>query len=101
MTAVLITVSIMFLVTTAPLHIFVITANMDQHRAANEYQEATLDLVQVILSMICYINYSINFFLYCVSGTRFREELKAMCCCCINPIQTRSAPNIEHVSTTL
>ena len=101
MTAVLITVSLMFLVTTAPLRIFTITLNMNQHKTANVYQKATLSLVSAILNMILYINYSVNFLLYCVSGTRFREELKAMCCCIINPIQTRSVPNIEHTSTTL
>ena len=87
MTAILITVSIMFLVTTAPFHIYLIQ-RWDLRQEANEYQKATLNLVEAILSMICYINYSINFLLYCVSGTRFREEVKAMCCCSINPIQT-------------
>ena len=102
MTAVLITVSILFLVTTAPLSIYLTPQEWDMQKAVSVYQEATLDLVYAILNMINYINYSVNFFLYCVSGPRFRKELKVMFSWKkrIHPIDTRSAPHTGHTVTT-
>ena len=101
MTAILITVSIVFLVTTAPFRIYLIKL-LDRYQDADMYQKATLTLVFVILNMIKYINYSVNFFLYCVSGPHFRKELKVMFSRKkrVNPIETTSASNRGHTSTT-
>ena len=101
MTAILITVSIVFLVTTAPLSIYLIQ-EWDLNHEASVYQKATLKLVKAILNMINYFNYTVNFLLYCVSGTHFRKELKAMFSWKkrINPIKTGNAPHAGNTTTT-
>ena len=95
MTAILLTVSIVFLVTTAPFHSWLIQ-EWDLH------QQATLELVSAILNMIYYINYSVNFFLYCVSGPHFRKELKVMFSWKkrIHAFETRNTPHIGPTTTT-
>ena len=37
-------------------------------------------LVSFVVDFLMYINNSCNFFVYCATGTRFREELGRMCC---------------------
>ena len=102
MTAILITVSIMFLVTTAPYHIYT-TPSVYPDKETDEYQNRTVDLVLAILNMILYTNYAVNFLLYCVSGPRFQKELNAMFCwkTRIIPIQARSTLNTVRTSTAL
>ena len=69
MTAILITVSTVFLVTTAPLSTatvyYRIIKLLDRPQEANVYQKAIKKLVFAILSMIYYMNTSVNFLLYC------------------------------------
>ncbi|ELU04037.1 hypothetical protein CAPTEDRAFT_210446 [Capitella teleta] len=50
-------------------------------------------LVNAFLGMLLFLNYAINFMLYCLGGTKFRLALKEMLCCCKENIyitQTRS-----------
>ena len=62
-TAMLITVSLAFLILTGPVAVsYIITINPDP------IQKAVTVLVR-------YINHSINAVLYCMSGSRFRKEL--------------------------
>ncbi|ELU18805.1 hypothetical protein CAPTEDRAFT_210273 [Capitella teleta] len=43
-------------------------------------------ILRIACFMLLYANHSINFFLYCLTGRKFRNELRAMmngvCCCC-------------------
>ena len=79
MTAILITVSIVFFVTTAPISIYLIQSAV-LHQKANVYQRASLAMVWAVLNMILYTNNAVNFLLYFISGPRFRKELKVMFC---------------------
>ena len=63
-TAMLITVSITFLVLTAPVAVV--------DRSVNLQIDPILDAIILIMR---YINHSINAVLYCISGSRFRNEL--------------------------
>ena len=63
-TAILVTVSITFLVLTGPLAVLDKTVDVQ------------LDpIVYAIILIMRYVNHSINAVLYCISGTRFRNEL--------------------------
>ena len=70
-TAMLVTVSTMFILLTGPLAIGT-TLEIQFH-----------PMVQVLVFTIPqYLNHSINAVLYCVVGTRFRTELVNVLCCC-------------------
>ena len=74
--AMLITVSLAFLLLSAPLNIFLI-GNWKKHwdRLPKDEEEARVDTVYAVVSILFYLNHVINFLLYCVSGSRFRDEL--------------------------
>ena len=42
------------------------------------YSQAVYSLVKAIGDLLMYTNHSINFYLYCLTGTKFRQELKSM-----------------------
>ena len=67
-TAILITVSVTFLVLTGP---------------ANIAFAVTLSLSRIVIGVLYFavaLNHSINGFLYCIVGTKFRKELIAKLC---------------------
>ena len=77
LTAMLLTVNCVFLITTFPIQLFLImeerwfpTANR------TEEQTAAHNLWWAVVNMLQYSNNSIHFFLYCLTGPRFRLELK-------------------------
>ena len=45
--------------------------------------------IVIICYMFAYLNHSINFFLYCLTGRKFRNQLIKMCCCYTPNIRTR------------
>ena len=71
-TAMVITVSIMFIVLTTPVAIDQITAR----------KLAPYPLYYVFMVSMQYLNHSINGFLYCIVGTKFRQELCKLLKCC-------------------
>ncbi|ELU13434.1 hypothetical protein CAPTEDRAFT_201476 [Capitella teleta] len=50
-------------------------------------------LVNAFLGMLLFLNYAINFMLYCLGGTKFRLALKEMLCCCKEKKPHTQAPN--------
>ncbi|ELU16408.1 hypothetical protein CAPTEDRAFT_213628 [Capitella teleta] len=50
-------------------------------------------LVNAFLGMLLFLNYAINFMLYCLGGTKFRLALKEMLCCCKEKKTHSQAPN--------
>ena len=79
MTAMLFTLNIVFLFTTSPISIYNIGfTHWMESGTSQDY--ATLDLWWAIVNMLQYTNNSINFLLYCLSGTRFRKEVKRLFC---------------------
>lgn len=82
MTRMLVSVTFYFLFVTVPILIFTMFQSviLYQHRPTPE-RLAKLELADAIMTAIVYVNHSINFFLYCLTGRRFRRELQAMCGC--------------------
>ena len=91
MTRMLLSVTFYFLLVTVPILIFTMFQSVilykDQYKDKKSGEKpdpeklAQLELADAIMTTIVYINHSINFFLYCLTGRRFRRELRAMCGC--------------------
>lgn len=48
-------------------------------------------IAKAINNQLTYVNHSINFFLYCISGARFRSELVRVVVCCVGHRPTTSS----------
>ena len=79
MTAMLFTLNIVFLFSTSPVSIYNIGYPHWQSDASN-HKLAELDLWWAIVNMFMYTNNSLNFLLYCLSGTKFRQEVRRIFC---------------------
>ena len=78
MTAMLISISVLFLVTQVPaVVISIIKRNLSSETHSKEYLYRFL-VIDTIFRLFKWTNHAVNFFCYCVSGKRFREELVAM-----------------------
>ncbi|XP_046366782.2 C-C chemokine receptor type 1-like [Haliotis rufescens] len=75
MTIMLLVLNLVFFVCTTPISVYLIGEPywLDD---LTPRQEAVLSLVWAIANMLQYTNNSINFLLYCISGSRFRNTLK-------------------------
>lgn len=87
MTRMLLSVTIYFIVITTPVFMFsmfqylVLYNRQDSLGVVDEQRIARLELADACVTLLLYLNHSINFFLYCVSGRKFRKELKTMLGC--------------------
>ena len=78
MTAMLIGISVLFLITQVPaVVISIIKINLNSETHSEEYLYIFL-VIETIFRLFKWTNHAVNFFCYCVSGKRFREELVAM-----------------------
>ena len=78
MTAMLIGISVLFLVTQVPaVVVSIIKRNVSNETYSKEYLSIFL-VIDTIFRLFKWSNHAVNFFCYCVSGKRFREELVAM-----------------------
>ena len=78
MTAMLIGISVLFLITQVPaVVISILKRNLSLERHSKEYLHTFL-VIDAVFRLFKWINHAVNFFCYCVSGKRFREELVAM-----------------------
>ncbi|XP_064609470.1 neuromedin-U receptor 2-like [Liolophura sinensis] len=78
MTALLLSLNTVFLVTTAPVCIYYIGLP-EWTRTATSEKKIELDLWHAVLQLLMYLNNSVNFLFYCISGPKFRRELRSMC----------------------
>ena len=103
----LMAISIVFLITTSPL----VIAYQQMHRIEDRIdgdpvaRALYLELiVNTLLVLLCYSNNALNFFLYCLSGAKFRRALKDICrtgspCCDGNADnQPLSEDSTSHIS---
>ena len=75
MTVILLSVSVIFLLTTGPMSVLeILLPILDRDDRTPPYR-----LVWSSLNLLFYTNYSVNFLLYCVSAPRFRRELFEIC----------------------
>ena len=71
----LLVVSVAWLLFTTPYAVFTLCV---QKLSADPQTAATQQLVRVICFLLMYINHAVNFLLYCLTGRKFRVELKEM-----------------------
>lgn len=78
-TIMLLTVSFTFLATTLPMNIVLIYTSLTG-KVGDDVSPtmATRKLVDTVAEMLMYTNHSINFFLYCATGKKFRNQFKAL-----------------------
>ncbi|CAH1775496.1 unnamed protein product [Owenia fusiformis] len=78
MTVMLLSISVVFVCLTLPMAVYLTTQSFSY-----EYENSQAiwrdEMTYAIVSNIAYINNAINFFLYCVSGSKFRGELAKLC----------------------
>ncbi|XP_059160046.1 probable G-protein coupled receptor 139 [Physella acuta] len=75
MTAVLLMLNLVFVLTTAPVSLFFILYPSWQERIRTEQDVARANLVFAAVNLFQYLNNALNFLLYCGSGTKFRQDL--------------------------
>ncbi|XP_052770817.1 FMRFamide receptor-like [Mya arenaria] len=74
MTAMLLTLNVVFLVSTSPVSIYNI-GYPHWISGASPHRVAKLDFWWAVVNMFMYTNNSVNFLLYCLSGSKFRREV--------------------------
>ncbi|CAG5131823.1 unnamed protein product [Candidula unifasciata] len=77
MTTILLILNSVFLITTTPVSVYFIVRPKLQFQSSF-YNSAVLTLVYTVVNLVMYTNNSVNFILYCVTGSRFRKELCGM-----------------------
>ena len=88
-TTMLLTVSLTFAFLMTPFAIFYVSSiYFVDMRVPHTY--AISALVHQITVLLIMINHTINFLLYCISGKRFRNELRRLICCWEDPKETAS-----------
>ena len=78
MTAMLISISVLFLVTQVPTFAIIILKRNLYNRGHSEEYFYRFLIIDGVFRLLKWTNHAVNFFCYCVSGKRFREELVAM-----------------------
>lgn len=85
LTIMLLTISFAFLLTTFPMNTTLIatsyvvrTMSMPNGLVTDIPLAAKLILVRTVCELLMYLNHSINFFLYCATGQKFRRQLCAL-----------------------
>ena len=79
MTTMLCTLNIVFFITTLPISIYNIGYTY-WYSTQDQRSIAYLELWWSVVNMLMYTNNALNFLLYCLSGSRFRRELKRLVC---------------------
>ena len=78
LTAMLISISVLFLMTQVPTFaIIILKRNLRSGTHSEEYIYRFL-IIDGVFRLLKWTNHAVNFFCYCVSGKRFREELVVM-----------------------
>ncbi|XP_076449107.1 uncharacterized protein LOC143285598 [Babylonia areolata] len=80
MTVMLLTVSFTFLLTTFPMNVCVIASAFWNQQPGDAAHMARFQLVFTVAELLMYVNHSVNFFLYCAAGHKFRSEMRRIVC---------------------
>jgi len=80
-TVMLMTLSVVFLVTTSPNVVYFLKSNDWIAESNDAHSEARLDLAFAVINLLYYTNNASNFFLYCLAGSRFRRAMCQMFSC--------------------
>ncbi len=76
-TAMCLSASFTFLVLIAPSIVLLIGK---PYWTSYDNPNPSYDIAKAIINQLVYVNHSINFFLYCLTGARFRDELLSVLC---------------------
>ena len=80
LTIMLLTISFSFLFTTLPMMIVNIIVAFWNRENPSLHVAATFTLARTITELLMYTNHSMNFFLYCATGQKFRQQLIWLLC---------------------
>lgn len=81
MTFMLLTVSFTFLLTTLPMNVWIILTPFWNQQQYEPNKKTALTLGRTICELLMYLNHSINFFLYCATGQKFRKQIAHLLSC--------------------
>ena len=97
LTAMLLSVSFAFLLCTFPMNVTMIYRAHWEQEDTSFGSIARYTLTRTISELLMYTQHSINFFLYLVTGHRFRQELLRMFCFCRErPLPPQPPPHHDH-----
>ena len=85
LTCMLLAVSFTFLLTTLPMNLLqIVAAIAGPKRGSDDYDIgfARYTLARTVVELLMYVNHTVNFFLYCATGRKFRRQFKVMVCLC-------------------
>ncbi|CAH1781137.1 unnamed protein product, partial [Owenia fusiformis] len=101
MTVMLIAVSLTFVILTLPITIYyIMDAQITSDNPYRSHQHiADMGLFRSCATQMFFINCGINFFLYCITGNRFRAEMIKLFCC--RRMEKRHAPPKTSVNYML
>lgn len=80
LTKLLLLVSVIFIVCVTPIVVYPI-GEPYWKEGASEKKVASLFLLETEANLLMYINHSVNFVIYFLSGTKFRTEVNRVVCC--------------------
>ncbi|XP_045194422.2 G-protein coupled receptor daf-37-like [Mercenaria mercenaria] len=98
----LLVVSFTFLITTLPTNLVLIfTSFSDEADNDDDAIFAKRKLISTSAEMLMYVNHSINFFLYCMTGRKFRDQCKMLILHgCMSPFTSVVRGNSNRFSTS-
>jgi hypothetical protein len=79
LTVMLLTVSFSFLLTTLPMNACNVALAFFQPRSL--HNTVRFQLAKTVAELLMYVNHSCNFFLYCATGRKFRQQLRRLLTC--------------------
>ena len=105
LTFMLLTLTFTFLVTTIPLCICSIVTALrlpytTTHNPKTHEELAQQELARAVTQVLMFANHSMNFFLYCLTGNKFRQELRQLLCCGESAL-SKKRKSSSTVGTTL
>ena len=82
LTVTLIVVSVVFFLLTGPMSLYLIIVPLviDMEKQS-EKEGRIIDLIYWLLTLMWYSNSAVNFYLYCLTGTKFRADTRKMLTC--------------------
>ena len=79
-TCMLLVISFTFLLTTLPVNIILIVSTVDTSYKEEIEPFAKMQLANALTTLLMYTNHCINFYLYCATGRKFREQFRSLAC---------------------
>ena len=76
-TFILLVVSVTYILLTSPANVSDVISNALWDPYSRK-REAQVTLLQCVMDLMAYCNSAVNMLLYCVSGSKFRQELKSL-----------------------